>query len=162
MTRYREFIQQEVPAHLAQLRSDSPALWGKMSPQHMLEHVSALFYLARSPEKGFCVTPPDKLDKARAFLYDDEKTFRPNTVAPGLPAEPLPLRFDSFDTARDKLLGSIEAFYAYFAAHPGVETLHPIFGALSLEDWERFHHKHLTHHFRQFGLIPAADTASPA
>lgn len=160
MTAYREFLQHTVPPLLAQLTPESPRLWGKMSAQHMLEHVSALFYLSYHPDKGFCVTPPEHLPKARAFLYHDDKQFRPNTRGPGLPDEPLPLRFDSLDTARTKLLDSMKAFYAYFEAEPGRETLHPVFGSLDLDGWERFHHKHLTHHLRQFGLIPAAPPAA--
>jgi hypothetical protein len=31
--------------------------------------------------------------------------------------------------------------------------LHPAFGDLNFTEWVQLHHKHVTHHLKQFGLI---------
>jgi prephenate dehydrogenase len=36
-----------------------------------------------------------------------------------------------------------------------VVRVHPIFGPLSGEEWERSHFKHCYHHMQQFGLMAA-------
>ncbi|RMG56009.1 MAG: DUF1569 domain-containing protein [Bacteroidetes bacterium] len=154
MTPYRQFLEEEVPRLLPQLAADTQPHWGKMQPQHMIEHVSALFYLAYSQKVNACFTPADKLPKARAFLFNDDKHFRPHTAGPGLPKEPGPFRFADLDEAKDKLLDSMKKFFAFFDADPEREVMHPVFGPLNQEGWERFQHKHLSHHFRQFGLLP--------
>ncbi|MDX2286586.1 MAG: DUF1569 domain-containing protein [Bacteroidia bacterium] len=146
------FIRTQAPALLDTLTPDTPRRWGKMSPQHMVEHVSYLFYVSRSELGLSCVTPPDKMEKALEFLWSDRQ-FRENTRAPGMPEEPLPLRFASLDEARLKLRENIGKFYELFGANAGVTTMHPVFGRLDLAGWEQFHHKHLQHHLRQFGLI---------
>ncbi|GAB4422850.1 MAG: hypothetical protein OHK0039_39180 [Bacteroidia bacterium] len=149
------FIRQTAPALFAQLAADTPPRWGKMSAQHMIEHLSGVFYLAWHPEKGYCVNEGAALEKALAFLWSD-RAFRQNTKAPGLPDEPLPLRFADLDTALAQLLRNIDAFYAFFEAAPDRGSLHPVFGMLDLAGWEQFHDKHLRHHLTQFGLLEEA------
>jgi hypothetical protein len=148
----RSFLAAHLPEMLAQLSPESPARWGKMGPQHMVEHVSALFYLSRKDLGMQCITPADKLEKSLQFLWS-EKPFRLETSGPGLPAEPAPLRFASLDEAKEKLLESVAGFYAFQEAHPEARLVHPVFGPLDLKGWERFHVKHVTHHFSQFGLM---------
>jgi hypothetical protein len=41
----------------------------------------------------------------------------------------------------------------FFAEHPGQTTTHPVFGPLNFNEWILLHHKHMTHHARQFGLM---------
>jgi hypothetical protein len=44
-------------------------------------------------------------------------------------------------------------FVTYYEQNPSKIHLHPVFGPLTKSDWERFHSKHFTHHFKQFGQI---------
>jgi hydroxymethylglutaryl-CoA reductase len=118
----------------------------------MVEHVSLLFYISRLESPRHIFTPEELIEKAKRFLWN-EKPFRQNTVGPGLPEEPMPLRFSSLDEAKGRLIDSIGAYYQFFEENPDKKTIHPAFGYLNMEEWERFHYKHIIHHFTQFSLI---------
>lgn len=158
MTPQQVFFYETLPQLLAQLTADTQPRWGKMSAQHMVEHVSAITYLALGKRELPVMTPPEVLEKSRAWLMSD-KPFRPDTKAPMLPAEPLPLSFASLDEAKQKLLDTIEAFRKRFDENPDLQTVHPVFGLLDRAQWEQFHYKHCRHHFTQFGLIEAESPA---
>jgi hypothetical protein len=44
-------------------------------------------------------------------------------------------------------------FEELFENNPDLKTLHPYYGLLNAEGWQKLNHKHFTHHFTQFGLI---------
>ncbi len=154
MTQERIFLTNELPRILEPLQPEATGLWGKMGPQQMVEHVSGLFLLSTKPDHGHpYVVPDDRLEKAVAWLWTD-KPFHENTKAPILPEEPLPLRFGSLAEANSRLLGSVDRFYKWYEENPGARVVHPFFGPLDHAQWERFHFKHVHHHFRQFSLLP--------
>ena len=147
------FLQKKVPSLLAQLQPDTPGRWGKMTPQHAVEHLSYVVKLSNGRATMPQATPEEQLPRYREFLRSD-RPFRENTVSPVMPPEPLPLRYPDLETAKAKVQAELEEFYRYFAAHPDARTVNPVFGPLTREEWERFHVKHFTHHLRQFGLEP--------
>ncbi len=143
-----------IPA-LTNLRADTPARWGKMNAQQMLEHLEDFFDVSTERKIYNLVTPADQLPLYKQFLYSDKK-FRENTLAPKeiLGEEPLPVRTSSLEQAKQQLQQAINHFFTYFNEQPGKQTMHPVFGLLNLEDWILLHYKHVTHHCRQFSLIP--------
>lgn len=148
------FVREESPRLLARLTPDSPAVWGLMTPQHMVEHLSSLFYIARKDLGLPCVTPEERLERAKKFLWNDRPMKR-DVPNPDLKAGELrPLRAANLEDAKALYLKSLAAFYAHYAAEPDFKTMHPVFGILGFREWEAFHAKHITHHFRQFGLLP--------
>lgn len=150
----KEFITQEAPEVLSRLTQDMQALWGIMGPQHMVEHLSLIFYISTNHTIQECITPEEKLPRMRAFLMSDKPLTR-NFEAPFLPVGTTsPLRYKDLDEARLKLMGNIDRFYAHFRENPDDESMHPVFGKLNFEGWEQFHYKHLTHHLTQFALLP--------
>lgn len=153
----RRFIEEEVPMLLEGLPTNQLPLWGKMTAQHMVEHVAGIFLMSANPHHEIPVmVPEDRLVKAIAWLESD-KQFRPNTVAPVLPPEPLPLRFSDLEEAKQKFLSAVGKYSVTWREQPAMVVNHPAFGPLTRKQWERFHMKHVHHHFRQFGLIPLAD-----
>ena len=131
--------------------------WGKMNAQQMIEHVAAFFKVSTSKLKFPLATPEEHLPKYKEFLMS-EKEFRENTKAPAavLPEEPLPLRHTSFEEALNELEKEVAEFTNYFSDDPAKKTLHPAFGELNFEEWVQLHHKHVTHHLKQFGIpIPS-------
>lgn len=151
-TTQRKFIQETFPKLLENLKEDTPAIWGIMSPQHMLEHLSALFYIARNQPMP-CVTPKDKIPKAIEWLWSD-RSFPKEVKAVGVPKGSLmPLRFENLDAAKAITLKTMKAYIKHFAENPDVKTVHPVFGPLDEEAWDQFHYKHIYHHFSQFGLL---------
>lgn len=147
------FIREEFITLLDRLSPDTEAVWGKMNAQQMVEHVTGFFMVSTNQLHFPLVTPEEHLPKFKEFLLSD-KQFRENTKAPVLPEEPLPTRQPDLASAVQQLRNTIEAFFGYFEAYPARTTAHPVFGWLNFEEWVLLHYKHVTHHARQFGLLP--------
>lgn len=156
MTLQEHFLQNEVPALLDDLQADTAPIWGVMTAQHMVEHLSALLYISLGKKEFPLMIPQENLEKSRAWLMSD-KEFRPGTVAPGLPQTPGKLRFATLAEAKTKLLETIQAFSDHYQANPTAEVMHPVFGMINKTQWEQFHFKHIQHHLMQFGLIPLSE-----
>lgn len=138
---------------LHQLPAETTAIWGKMNAQQMVEHVTGFFLVSINKLQFPLVTPEEHLPKFKEFLLSD-KSFRENTKAPVLPEEPFPVREPDFRTAILQLEKTIKDFFDYFSTDSTKTTLHPVFGWLNFEEWILLHYKHITHHARQFGLLP--------
>lgn len=148
------FLRTQFTPLLKKLSAGDPGKWGKMNAQQMTEHV-ADFFMVSSQKRIFpVVTPEEYLPKFKAFLLSD-KEFRENTEAPKeiVPEEPFPVRNESMAAAIDELQKEIDDFVLYFEEHPGAKTAHPVFGELDFDEWVLLHHKHVTHHSKQFGLL---------
>ena len=148
-----QFIQETFPSLIDSLSPDAASLWGKMNAQQMAEHVTGFFRVSTGHLHFPLVTPEEHLPKFKEFLLSD-KQFRENTKAPVLPEEPLPVTTTDLSVASEQLKAAISAFVAFFTANPDKRTLHPVFGWLNFEEWVLLHYKHVTHHARQFGLLP--------
>ena len=154
----KAFLQNDLIFLMNKLSGDEKANWGKMNAQQMIEHVSAFFKVSTQKIQFPLTTPVEHLPKYKEFLLS-EKEFRENTKAPVLPEEPLPLRYSNMQGALEKLKKSVEEFFEFFKKDPDKKTLHPAFGDLNFDEWVQLHHKHITHHLKQFGLI---DNSIPA
>ena len=151
------FVRTGFIALLQHLPAETTALWGKMSTQQMVEHVTGFFLVSINKLHFPLVTPEEHLPKFKEFLLSD-KPFRENTKAPVLPEEPFPVRESDLMAAIRQLDKTIKDFFDYFSADPEKKTMHPVFGWLNFEEWILLHYKHVTHHARQFGLLPRIET----
>jgi len=149
-----DFLTQQFIPLLKNLPADAMGKWGKMNAQQMTEHVAAFFYVSAGKIKFDLVTPAEHLPKYKEFLLSD-KEFRENTKAPAsvLGEEPLPLRNNNMDEAIAGLQKSIDEFVDHFKDDANKKTGHPVFGELNFEEWVLLHHKHVTHHLKQFNLL---------
>lgn len=147
------FIRTLFPELVNSLSSDTVPFWGKMNVQQMVEHVTGFFLVSIDRLHFPLVTPEEQLPKFKEFLFST-KDFRENTKAPVLPEEPLPVREPDLHSAKTKLNHTIEAFFNFYEADPEKKISHPVFGPLNFEEWILLHYKHVTHHARQFGLLP--------
>lgn len=157
-TEKQAFLRNEFIPLLAQLNGNENGKWGKMNAQQMVEHVSGFFKVSTQHIHFPLTTPPEQLPKYKEFLMSD-KEFRENTKAPVLPADPLPLRYATMHDAMGVLQKSVDDFFEFFQGDDLKKTLHPAFGELNFNEWVQLHHKHVTHHLKQFGLIDTASTA---
>ncbi len=146
------FIADEYIPLIKALAPDTPAKWGKMNVQQMVEHVSGFFKVSTEKIKFPVVSTEEHLVKLKEFLLSD-KQFRENTIAPAdiVPTEPYPVHYATLPEAIDGLQRQINDFVQLFENEPGKITSHPIFGPLNFEEWVLLHYKHVTHHLRQFG-----------
>lgn len=149
------FISSELFISLQQLHADAMPQWGKMNAQQMVEHLVDFVDLSVEKIHFPLAVPEEDLPKYKAFLMS-EKPFRENTKAPAtvLGETPLPEKMDSLESAIHQLQISVANFFAFFAENPDKKTLHPAFGWLNYEEWIMLHFKHISHHLRQFELIP--------
>jgi hypothetical protein len=148
------FIRIEMFPLLEKLSPDAQSKWGKMNAQQMLEHLADFFNVSAGIIKFDLVTPEEHLPKFREFLFS-EKQFRENTKAPVhiVGEEPMPARCGTIRESIDWVKQAVDNFVEYFKEHPESKTTHPVFGELDYNEWVQLHHKHVTHHLRQFGLL---------
>lgn len=142
-----------IKKRLEKLHAESPALFGIMTAQHMVEHLILTVKISYGRIKIADFGPSEKqLAHKQTLLYTDA-VFPRGIKAPGMGDEALlPLRFPDLAEAKDELLKSLKNFDLYFLENPETKTVHPRFGTLSHNEWELFHAKHFAHHLGQFGL----------
>lgn len=138
---------------LSQLNDDTPAIWGVMTAQHMVEHVSAAYRIGNGKWKLNVEVSPERVESGRKFLHSPDPMPR-NVRIDVVPAVPPPYKFPDLKTAKIILLKEIDDFIEYWEMNPDAIENHPRFGAINREEWVLFENKHTDHHFRQFGLLP--------
>jgi oxepin-CoA hydrolase/3-oxo-5,6-dehydrosuberyl-CoA semialdehyde dehydrogenase len=138
---------------LKKLNADTPAQFGIMTPQHMVEHLTVTVKIAYNRIKIPEFEPNEKQKFQKRALLNSDMEFPRGVVAPGMNAEDLmPLRSSNLDEAKQQVLDSITAYNTYFELDTDGTTVHPRFGKLTYAEWEIFHLKHFEHHFKQFGI----------
>lgn len=140
---------EEVKARVAQLRPDTTALWGKMSPAQAVAHCAAAMEWA----VGDRVAPRMFLGRivggmVKPMLLGNDEPMRRNSPT----AKDLVVRDErDLGEERERLCRLIDRFAA---AGPEGCTTHPhsFFGRLTAHEWATLTYKHLDHHLRQFGV----------
>ena len=145
------FLRTKFVSLLQQLPPDTPAKWGKMNVQQMIEHFTDVLMVASGKIQLPVVTPPDRLPKFREFMMS-EKPFKENTRNPVLSEEPLPLKKNTKEAAIGRLQEELIYFFETFEKDHDKKTAHPVFGILNFEENIQILHKHALHHLRQFGI----------
>ncbi|GAA4743457.1 DinB family protein [Flavisolibacter ginsenosidimutans] len=148
------FLQSRFVPLLQEIPTETPAAWGKMTLQQMIEHFADYTRIASGKVAHTeILTPPEQLDKARAFL-ESEKPFRENTPNPLMPETPAPVRNPSKAEAIKELKKELDDFFAVFEKNKLQVTRNPFFGDLTYEQNVQLLHKHALHHLKQFGVSP--------
>jgi oxepin-CoA hydrolase/3-oxo-5,6-dehydrosuberyl-CoA semialdehyde dehydrogenase len=145
------FLRHEVPQAVARLTDTSPARWGQMQAQEMIEHLTWAFELSTGLAQTTCSVPASELPRMRQFLHGNRPTpkgFMNPALTAGLP----PLRYGSLQDAKVALTDALARFLDGPRSDEKLHV-HPIFGPIVHEEWHRTHYKHTHHHLLQFGLI---------
>ncbi|HAH37896.1 MAG TPA: hypothetical protein DEQ87_02020 [Algoriphagus sp.] len=142
----------KIQSQLQNLSTDTPAQFGIMTPQHMVEHMTITMKLSSGRIKLPEFEPNEKqLMQKQALIYTDIE-FPKGVRAPNSNGELPDLRFPDLETAKEKLVQSVQEYEEAFENNPKFRSIHPRFGYLTFDEWEKFHHKHFKHHFGQFGI----------
>jgi len=144
---FNQFLKQ-----LETLKKDDKALWGKMTPQHMVEHLILAVKMSNGILNLECFNPAEKIPVLKRFLMSGRplpKLF----INPVIGAELSPLEYSSLGEAKEKLKEEIDNYYSFFKSNPDAKTVNVTFGELNKEEWDIFHKKHFEHHLSQFGLV---------
>lgn len=136
---------------LNRLTAKTPPQWGAMVAQRMVEHLSDSLDVSTGVLPLELQIPVEQLPGALAHLHSEKpmpQNFKASYAPPGVP-----LRNDELETAIDELATKWMDFEAFFDENPVAKTMHPVYGELDFQGWQRMHSKHFTHHFTQFGLM---------
>jgi len=138
---------------LKNLNKDSLPLWGKMTSQHMIEHLILAVQLSNGKLiSNECINPPEKYPLLKRILHSSKplpRNFVNTIIGEGLKQ----LNHQNLELAKEDLLIEIENFELFFKKNPEAKPMNVTFGPLNYEEWIIFHNKHFTHHLTQFGLI---------
>lgn len=138
----------DIVARLQKLTPDSKALWGKMSVAQMFAHCTEAFKVPLSNKKA--------KRGLMGFLFGrmaKKKILGPEPFKRDLPTSSGFKIKDERDFYEEKqnLMTVMAKFYSggpdYLAS-----LNHPFFGKLTGDEWGWLMHKHLDHHFTQFGV----------
>lgn len=135
------------------LNENTDPLWGKMTAQHMIEHLIGAFQMSIDELKVECFNPPDKLPVLQKILMST-RPLPKNFVNPVIGADLKPLQYSNLVESISVLKNYVDQYYLFYEKNPDAKPTNPTFGPLNREQWDAFHEKHMTHHLSQFGLIP--------
>jgi len=145
------FLRTKFVPLLQRMDPATPALWGKMNFQQMVEHFADVMMAASGKIKLQTVTPVEKLPAFKEFLLS-EKPFKQNTKSPVLPPNPPALRRNTTQASIGKLQEELINFFEVFDKTPDLKTVNPIFGELDFAENIQLLYKHALHHLNQFGI----------
>ena len=139
----------EVKTRLANLRPDSPRVWGKMTPSQAVAHCAGALEVAL----GDKTVPPAFVGRIlgrviKPFVFRNDDPLRRNApTTKGLEVT------DERDLNKER--EQLQALISRFAsAGPQgcTKGAHSFFGKLTPDEWAILAYKHLDHHLRQFGV----------
>lgn len=137
---------------LSKLTSDSKPIFGIMNAQQMIEHLSAITKIANGNWTVDTFVSDEKMARRKPFLDTENELeigFKPTLFL----EQPNSFQFISMQQAIDDLIFQLQLFIKVFEENPSRTVVHPFFGELNFEHWEKFQTKHFTHHFKQFSLL---------
>lgn len=142
---------EEINTALNHLKVDAKPLWGKMSPQHMVEHLILTLSISNGTRDVEVFTEDRLIPIQKRFLMSD-KPLPKLFINPAIGENLLRLQFGEIDSAKDALINEIKKYEEFFNSNPDSTPAHPQFGKLNKQEWDIFHKKHFEHHFSQFGI----------
>jgi len=138
----------EILERLAELLPDSERQWGKMSCHQMIVHLSDSFRLPLGEKKASKAGVPVPRGIFKwAALYLPMKWPHGVATRPEMEQGVGGTALVEFVKDREQLIDLIERFSKAQTA----SVMHPIFGAMTAQDWQRWGYLHCDHHLRQFG-----------
>jgi hypothetical protein len=149
------FLRTKLVTYLQRLDATTRPQWGKMSVQHMVEHLGGDAVRNANGQLKFdtILTPPDKLAAMREFLMGD-KPFKENTNNPLMGGELAQLQYKTVQAAIGALQQELIYFFEAYAKNTEMVIRNPFFGDLNFEQNVQLLYKHSLHHLRQFGVEP--------
>jgi len=137
---------------LKMLKDDIKPQYGKMTAQHMLEHLTLTLKLSVGKIKYPPFTPSERALKSKDILLFTELEMPMGMTPPNDTRELYPLKYPDLEKAKEALLKAWAEYMEYYEKNGGASEIHPRFGYLNKDEWNRFHYKHFMHHFKQFGV----------
>ena len=144
---------EEILDYMNRLTPEHKPLWGKMSAQRMIEHLTDSTRIATGENPQQLMIPEDKIERMLLFLDSDKPMAREISVPFATEEMNDQLRHEEIDLAIDEFVDVWLHFEEVYENNPEHTEIHPFYGPLNYKQWLRLSQKHFTHHFTQFGLI---------
>ncbi|HEV2273829.1 MAG TPA: DUF1569 domain-containing protein [Acidobacteriaceae bacterium] len=141
--------RQSIVDRIGRLTPADRRRWGKMQVGQMICHLTDSYHIALEKTDVSTATGPLRRSIVKWLALKS-----PTRWPKGVPTRPEIEQGaggtppTDFESDRARLLAIFERFCA---ATPTEECPHPIFGALTNEEWMRWGWLHADHHLRQFG-----------
>ncbi|MEM9836771.1 MAG: phenylacetic acid degradation bifunctional protein PaaZ [Bacteroidota bacterium] len=153
-TTFVEMTEEQIKKCLAKLQADTPAQWGGMTAQTMVEHLEYSYRIAAGEIQDFPISTPErKLEKVHATLYNYRKMPRSFDFPLAEASQINVPKHENLEVAKGKMLAARTEYLQYFADNPTAKTKHAVFGWLNKYECYLMERKHLNHHFEQFNLL---------
>ncbi|MBK9097935.1 MAG: DUF1569 domain-containing protein [bacterium] len=141
----------EIINSLNNLNPEQKALWGKMTPQHMVEHLFIAVQASINEIEVKVYTEERKIPVLKRLFFRDGE-FPKEFMNPAIGPDLLNLKFNDLQSAIKEIESVLMRYNKFFETNPSTKTIHPVFGYLTKDEWDIFHKKHFKHHLSQFGI----------
>ena len=141
----------DVITALIKLDAEQKPLWGKMTPQHMVEHLYKTMQ-ASINEITLKIYSEERRIPVLKKLFLGDRALPKEYMNPAIGPELMELEFVDLNTAIKELEKIFIRYERFFNNNPSAKTANPVFGNLTKNEWDIFHEKHFHHHLSQFAL----------
>lgn len=152
MINYQDFLYSIFPTKLRELKAETPALWGKMNAQQMIEHCAYIVSFSNGRFTSQTKDDAEKMAYRKMRFFEKDVNMPQNYRVDVVPEDPMPLQFQNIEDSKMFLFNQLQRFDDYFLEHPGITTTHFTLGELNYDEWKIMHARHFRHHLKQFGL----------
>ncbi len=141
--------REELRRLLMMLDPDTIPLWGKMTPQQMVEHLVDQVQWTNGKKIPTCDRSAEEAERGKQRMIYTDAQIPKNVFLEDLPKH---YQYPDIETAINQLMIELHEFDHYFK-EPGITCIHGGFGPMDHNEWVIWHNKHFSHHLRQFNLI---------
>lgn len=145
--------REKIFALLSSLDPHAAPLFGKMSPQHMVEHLTSTVKMANGKKPVELKVTEESAKATKAGVIYTDYQMEPGIKSALLGDAPPPYVNDNIADAIAELRKELADFDEYFILHPDATPVQHRMGALTHDEWVVLYNKHFAHHLRQFGLL---------
>lgn len=143
---FENTVYSEISTRINNLKEDTQAQWGKMTPAQMLHHCQMPLNIILEKE-DYGVKPNWLLNLLFKKSMFSDKLWRKNMpTAPGFRIT----EDKNFKAEKTEIISLINELNAQREREDWQP--HPAFGKLTKDQWGKMQYKHLDHHLRQFGV----------
>lgn len=126
--------------------------WGRMTAQHLVEHMEFFTQMALGNVETEITTPEKYLEKTQDSLWNYRsmpKEFDHPILKKG---EVEDLRFENLEEAKDAFWKAYDEMEIWFKENPKGTVKNTVFGWLTKYEFQLLNRKHWAHHLEQFGI----------
>ena len=138
---------------LNKLDPNAKPLWGKMLPQHIIEHLAMAVKISTGKINSKFYNTVEEAEKIKSRIIHSSMELTQGIKNPILGDEPPALEHATITDAIAQLFNEIEHFKSYYEKNPTAKHTQPRMGELNHKEWLTLHNKHFAHHFNQYDLL---------